>query len=62
VKWLLFDRVDDEIQQPNKTPKTKYDDSAKNSPERKESWGRYARGAVYALQSRGYDISKVITQ
>ncbi|WJX48207.1 galacturonokinase [Trifolium repens] len=53
-------RVDGEIQQPNKTPKTKYDDSAKNSPERKESWGRYARGAVYALQSRGHDISKGI--
>lgn len=60
MKWLVFDRVD-EIQRPWQTTKTKHDNSAENSSEPREqcNWGRYARGAVYALQSRGHNISKV---
>jgi len=60
VKCLVFDRVDD-IQQPVQTTKTKNDNMAENSSEPQEqcNWGRYARGAVYALQNRGHNISKV---
>ncbi|XP_058732185.1 galacturonokinase isoform X1 [Vicia villosa] len=52
----------DEIQRPWQTTKTKHDNSAENSSEAREqcNWGRYARGAVYALQSRGHNISKGI--
>ncbi|XP_012572169.1 galacturonokinase isoform X2 [Cicer arietinum] len=51
-----------EIQLPRQTTKTKHDNSAENSSELPEqcNWGRYARGAVFALQSRGHNISKGI--
>ncbi|AET05103.1 putative galacturonokinase [Medicago truncatula] len=54
-------RVDD-IQQPVQTTKIKNDNMAENSSEPQEqcNWGRYARGAVYALQNRGHNISKGI--
>ncbi|TKY60782.1 Galacturonokinase protein [Spatholobus suberectus] len=52
----------DEIQQPRHISKTKDKGLDKDSPELQEqsNWGRYARGAVYALQSRGNNLSKGI--
>ncbi|KAJ1438025.1 Ribosomal protein S5 domain 2-type fold, subgroup [Sesbania bispinosa] len=52
----------DEIQEPRQTTKTKNENSGKDSSELQEqcNWGRYARGAVYALQSRGHNLSKGI--
>ncbi|XP_057748570.1 galacturonokinase isoform X1 [Arachis stenosperma] len=51
----------DEIQQPIQTT-TENGNSRKDSSEQQEQckWGRYARGAVYALQSRGNKLSKGI--
>ncbi|KAE9614028.1 putative galacturonokinase [Lupinus albus] len=52
----------DEIQYPRQTTTTKNENYAKDSSELKEQccWGRYARGAVYALQSKGNNLSKGI--
>ncbi|XP_019446438.1 PREDICTED: galacturonokinase-like [Lupinus angustifolius] len=52
----------DEIQQPRQTTPTKNENGAKDSYELKEQccWGRYARGAVYALQSKENNLSKGI--
>ncbi|RDX79504.1 Galacturonokinase, partial [Mucuna pruriens] len=52
----------DEIQQPRQISKTKDESLDKDSSELQEqcNWGRYARGAVYALQSRGNNLSKGI--
>lgn len=61
-KGIVYDRVN-EIQQPRLNTKTKQENSTKDSSELQLQeqciWGRYARGAVYALQSRGHNLSKV---
>ncbi|MED6157610.1 hypothetical protein PIB30_024927 [Stylosanthes scabra] len=51
----------DEIQQPTQTT-TENGNARKDSSELQEQckWGRYARGAIYALQSRGHKLSKGI--
>ncbi|KAK7318013.1 hypothetical protein RJT34_02710 [Clitoria ternatea] len=52
----------DEIQQPGQITKTQDKNPGKDSPKLQEqcNWGRLARGAVYALQSRGNYLSKGI--
>ncbi|XP_027343201.1 uncharacterized protein LOC113855768 [Abrus precatorius] len=52
-----------EIQKPRQITRTKDENSEKDSSRLQEqcNWGRYARGAVYALQSRGNNLSKGIT-
>ncbi|CAL0330884.1 unnamed protein product [Lupinus luteus] len=54
-------RVDD-IQKPIQTTTLKKENGTKDSSELKEQccWGSYARGAVYALQSKGNNLSKGI--
>lgn len=60
VLYLGLDRVD-EIQQPRNTVKkidlTHASDTAK--VQEASGWGNYARGAVYALQSRGKYLAQV---
>lgn len=51
---MIFDRVD-EIQQ----PKDKSLDKDSSELQEQCNWGRYARGAVYALKSSGNILSKV---
>ncbi|KAK3221223.1 hypothetical protein Dsin_008248 [Dipteronia sinensis] len=52
----------DEIQRPNHTVKENYSNHASESGKVEEecSWGNYARGALYALQSRGNNLSQGI--
>ncbi|KAE9607612.1 putative galacturonokinase [Lupinus albus] len=52
----------DEIQKPRQTTMIKKENGTKDSSELKEQccWGSYARGAVYALQSKGNNLSKGI--
>ncbi|KAK7358455.1 hypothetical protein VNO77_00383 [Canavalia gladiata] len=52
----------DEIQQPRQITKTKDENLEEVSSGLQEqcNWGRYARGAIYALQSRGNILSKGI--
>ncbi|KAK0570622.1 hypothetical protein LWI29_004056 [Acer saccharum] len=52
----------DEIQQPKHTVKENYSNQASESGKVEEecSWGNYARGALYALQSRGNNLSQGI--
>ncbi|OIV93972.1 hypothetical protein TanjilG_05675 [Lupinus angustifolius] len=52
----------DEIQKPRQTTLLKKENGTKDSSELKEQccWGSYARGAVYALQSKGNNLSKGI--
>ncbi|KAK4853362.1 hypothetical protein QYF36_007922 [Acer negundo] len=52
----------DEIQRPKHTIKENYSNHASESGKVEEecSWGNYARGALYALQSRGNNLSQGI--
>ncbi|TXG61132.1 hypothetical protein EZV62_012495 [Acer yangbiense] len=52
----------DEIQRPKHTVKENYSNHASESGKVEEecSWGNYARGALYALQSRGNNLSQGI--
>ena len=51
----------DEIQQQRQAIEINNYNQAKDcsKPKEQSCWGRYARGAVYALQSRGYNLSQV---
>jgi galacturonokinase len=50
----------DEVQQPRPIRK-KGESNATDSPKLQEAgnWGNFARGAVYALQSRGVSLTQV---
>ncbi|GAB2218280.1 hypothetical protein Droror1_Dr00001500 [Drosera rotundifolia] len=51
----------DEIQQPKHSGKANGAIKAKDSELEECNWGRYARGALYALQSRGNNLNQGIT-
>lgn len=57
---LGYDRID-EIQQPTNSVKKHHAVYASDSAKIKEEckWGNYARGALYALQSRGNILTEV---
>ncbi|XP_028790070.1 galacturonokinase-like [Neltuma alba] len=51
----------DEVQQPRQPLQNNNVNQTKDSSQQEEcEWGRYARGAVYALQSRGNNLSQGI--
>ncbi|KAI9105139.1 hypothetical protein K1719_022855 [Acacia pycnantha] len=50
----------DEVQQPRQSIQNNNVNGTKDYSQQEEcEWGRYARGAVYALQSRGNNLSQV---
>lgn len=57
---LGYDSID-EIQQPRNSVKKHHVVHASGSAKIKEEckWGNYARGALYALQSRGNNLTQV---